>query len=307
MAASAELYACDPDEFTERRKTLAARARAAGDAAAARTIAALRRPTRAAWMVNALVRADPTVAARLAALGDQLRAGEAALDGASIRELSKTRRRLVDDLTGRALALAGAEQPTPAVREAITATFGAALADPQVAEQVAAGRLVRAARVTGFSPGLGSTWPGPDAPGQQAALAPRPGGDDDPARVREAQRQRRAAIAEARRAVAGAERAAARTAAALAERDRQVSAIEQQLATARQGAARASEQADQAQAALAAVRHALAGLEAADATELEADATELEAADAAGLEAADAAGLEAADAAGPADTDRPAP
>ena len=263
-AASAELYACDPDEFTERRKALSARARASGDAAAARAITALRRPTRAAWMVNALVRADPTVAVRLAALGDQLRAGEAALDGASIRELSRARRLLVDDLTSQALALAGAEQPTPAMREEISATFGAALADPQVAEQVAAGALVRAARVAGFSPGIGSAWPGPDVPVQQSALAARPGGDEEAARVREAQRQRRAAIAAARRAVAGAERAAAKAAVALAERDRQMSAIEQQLATARQGAARAGEQAGQARAALDAARQALARLESAD-------------------------------------------
>jgi Lon protease-like protein len=74
--AVTELYGADPQEFTDRRKELAAAARAAGDAAAAKQIAALRKPTRAAWVVNRLARADPGAPARLAALGAALRAAE---------------------------------------------------------------------------------------------------------------------------------------------------------------------------------------------------------------------------------------
>jgi hypothetical protein len=102
------------DLFTERRKVLAAGARAAGQPAAAKEIAGLRKPTRSAWAVNRLVRADPSAAGRLAALGDDLRAAEAALDGPRIRELSQARRELVDALVRQALSMTG--EPAPSAR-----------------------------------------------------------------------------------------------------------------------------------------------------------------------------------------------
>jgi hypothetical protein len=151
--ATAELYGSDPEEFTERRTALASQARAAGDRTAAKEIAGLRKPTRSAWMINQLVRADPGVADRLAGLGDELRAAEAALDGAKIRELSQERRKLVDTLIRRTLQQAGEQSPSAALREDLTATFGTALADPQVARDLADGTLVRAAHHADFGTG----------------------------------------------------------------------------------------------------------------------------------------------------------
>ena len=55
-AAAADLYSADPENFTARRKELAAQARRAGDAEAAKSIAALGKPTKSAWLVNKLVR-----------------------------------------------------------------------------------------------------------------------------------------------------------------------------------------------------------------------------------------------------------
>jgi Lon protease-like protein len=98
-AAADELYSADPAEFTDRRKALADAARAAGDAAAAKRIAALRKPTRAAWVVNRLARADPAAPDRLADLAAALRAAEEAKDGRRLRELSAARGPLVDSLT----------------------------------------------------------------------------------------------------------------------------------------------------------------------------------------------------------------
>ena len=152
--ATTELYGSDPEGFTERRSALAAQARAAGDRPAAKEIAGLRKPTRPAWMINQLVRADPGVADQLVQLGDELRAAAAALDGAKIRELSQARRRLVDTLIRQALQQAGEESPSAALREDLTATFGAALADPQVARDLAAGTLLRPVHRADFSPGL---------------------------------------------------------------------------------------------------------------------------------------------------------
>jgi hypothetical protein len=154
--AIAELYAGDPDVFVERRRDLASRARTVGDRQAAKTIAGLGKPTRSAWIVNNLVRADPSVAVSLGELGGKLRSGEAALDGASIRELSMQRRELVDSLVRRAMDEAGQGSPSVALRDEVTDTFNAAVADPDVAEQVAAGTLLKAVHWAGFGPSIGS-------------------------------------------------------------------------------------------------------------------------------------------------------
>ena len=58
------LYGVPPEEFTALRKELATAAKDRGDGEAARVIAAARRPTTAAWVVNELIRADPTARGR---------------------------------------------------------------------------------------------------------------------------------------------------------------------------------------------------------------------------------------------------
>src|SRR5580692_3720580 len=150
--AVAELYSSDPDEFVERRGALVARAREAGQAPAAKQITALRKPTRSAWVVNRLVRADPGVTAELAELGGELRAAQDSLDGAAIRELSQQRRELIESLVRRAFTVVGVSAPPAAIRDEVTATLGAALVDPQFASTLAAGALVRAVQAEGFGP-----------------------------------------------------------------------------------------------------------------------------------------------------------
>jgi hypothetical protein len=257
--AVAQLYASDPDAFTERRGILVAQARAAGEISAAKSIARLRKPTRSAWVVNQLVRAEPGVPSRLAALGDELRAAEGSLAGAKIRELSQARRQLIDALVRQALTMAGQDSPPAALREEITATFAAALADPQVAEQLAAGTLVHAERRAGFGYGGQATpTPVPSPAGRPpvpvaeaaeaaaAATAPVP-----PARARaeaEVEAEVEAAAAATARAVEAAAAAAVRAeceaaaaAAAKAERERR-----RAIAEAEQAVADASQAADAA-------------------------------------------------------------
>jgi len=149
-AAVAELYDADPQEFTDRRKALAAAARAAGDAAAAKQIAALRKPTRAAWVVNRLARTDPGAAARLASLAAALQAAQQAKDGPRLRELSAARGPLIDALAGQALDAAGVPDPPAGLREEVSATLTAALADPDVAAGFASGTLTHAVQWAGF-------------------------------------------------------------------------------------------------------------------------------------------------------------
>jgi hypothetical protein len=148
--AARELYTSDPADFTGRRAALAAGARSSGDAPSARAIAALRKPTRSAWVVNRLVHADPDVPSRIAALGSDLRSAEEALDGRRIRELSQQRRELISELTRQALAEAGQRSAPVSLQEEVSATLDAALADPQVARDLAEGRLLRAVERAGF-------------------------------------------------------------------------------------------------------------------------------------------------------------
>ena len=146
--AVAELYSADPDGFTERRQELIASAREAGEPAAAKQIAALRKPTRSAWVVNRLIREDPEVRARLDEMSSDLRAAAGSADGTRIRELTTARSRLVDELTRQALQVSDLPAPPAALREEVTATLDAAIADPGVAADL--GTLVRAAHWAGF-------------------------------------------------------------------------------------------------------------------------------------------------------------
>jgi hypothetical protein len=265
--AVAELYACDLEAFTERRGVLAAQARSAGEPAVAKEIAGLRKPTRSAWIVNQLVRSDPGVPSRLTALGDELRAAEAALDGARIRELSQARRQLVDALTRQALSAPGLPPASAALQEEVTATFRAALADPQVAEQLAAGTLLRAVRRAGFSsqgraalalvpPGDGRPSRAAAGAGSRAAPKPatRPAAEDAAAR---AERERGRAIADAERALADASLAADAARAAEQEQLGATRRIEEQLAEARERLADARSRARRATTAQRMAQHAL--------------------------------------------------
>jgi hypothetical protein len=268
--ATAELYGSDPEEFTERRTALASRARAAGDRAAAKEIAGLRKPTRSAWMINQLVRADPGVADRLAGLGDELRAAAAALDGAKIRELSQERRKLVDTLIRRTLQQAGEQSPSAALREDLTATFGAALADPQVARDLADGTLVRAAHHADFGTGApeltlvpppvdaAGTTPSPGrgasrtAGASRAAGVSRGQGPRSTRTTRPAGTGEEASAADEARAARAAERAKAAEEARAAEEDRAARAAraaedrQRAIAEAEQTLEEASREADQA-------------------------------------------------------------
>jgi len=246
--AVAELYSCDPGEFVERRGVLAARARAAGDAPAAKRIAGLRKPTRSAWVLNQLARSAPDAATEVAGLGEELRAAQRSLDGAALRELSLRRRQLIDALARQAFTVSGEDAPSPALRDEVTATLGAALADPQVAELLQAGALERAAHRDGFGPepAVPALALLPSSPGRARAPAPKRS-VAAPARAA----AQNAAAAPARAAAKGAAADPARAAATVtaladardkAERERRGQAI----AAAEQAAAEADEAADAA-------------------------------------------------------------
>jgi hypothetical protein len=228
--AVAELYSRDPDDFTQRRQDLVAQAREAGEQDAAKKISALRKPTRSAWVVNHLVRSDPQVPHRLAELSDQLRGGAA--DAARLRELTSARGRLVDELTRQALASVPAPPAAPSatLREEVTSTLDAAIADPEVAANL--GTLVRAAQWAGFgvAPFTGTA----STPARSAKKQPATPGPDPAEAAAERDRRYRERLDEAERAVAEAGRDVESAAGAERDLEDAVRRLEAELADARQ-------------------------------------------------------------------------
>ncbi|MFI6284686.1 hypothetical protein ACIBCM_08015 [Streptomyces sp. NPDC051018] len=245
-----ELYALRPAEFTSARDAYAAEARSAGDRAAARGIAELRRPTLAAWASNLLVCDDRAEADRFLRLGQALREAHRALDAGQLRELSRRRQSVIAALARRAQELAArAGQPVgESVRHEVEQILHSVLADPDAAARWATGRLVKAPPVpVGFTdvgpetvPARPGGRPAPDTGDRPPAArsgrtSPRVG-EKRRARLEAAREEAAEAAAEAtrredelRRAEESRETAAAR----LAGADEQVTALEKQLRRAR--------------------------------------------------------------------------
>lgn len=150
------LYWAPLKDFTAHRTKLTAAAKRRGDDAGAKRISAANKPTTAAWIVNRLALRDIDTKHRLAELGDRLRAAHAEMDGALIRDLSAEQHRLIVELTRAALEAAGVGNPSSAVRDDVTSTLQAAVADPEVRERL--GRLTRPEQWSGFGD-FGATAP----------------------------------------------------------------------------------------------------------------------------------------------------
>lgn len=151
-AATAELYAVAPDEFIATRTRLVQEAKAAGDAALAKEISGLRRPTVAAWVVNRAVRERPEEVRRLEDVGERMRAAQAQLDAARLRDLRSEREELVAGFVAAAAEVAeAAGRPLgPAALEEVRGTVVAALASDGATAAVASGHLTRALSYSGF-------------------------------------------------------------------------------------------------------------------------------------------------------------
>ena len=205
------LYGVDPAEFTALRTELVAAAKKRGDREAARTIGAARRPTTAAWVVNALVRAEAAATERLADIGERLRTAHAAMDGAKIRESSAAQRKLIDELVRTGFAAADVAHPSAALRDDVVGTLQAAVADPTVAARL--GRLERAERWSGFGEFGTVTAVGPTRAAKVTAPPETPPEPEPPAGPDERE------VAAARERVASAGRAARTAEQAKAEAD----------------------------------------------------------------------------------------
>src|SRR5512139_1903657 len=112
-----DLYAEHPDGFVAARQAAADEAREAGDATRAKRVAALRKPTVAAWLVNRLALKRPELVAGLGELAGSLRTAQRELRGEKLRELARQRRELVASLVDEARKLAVEADPALAKKQ----------------------------------------------------------------------------------------------------------------------------------------------------------------------------------------------
>lgn len=142
------VYAAAPTDFVATRKEQVALLRADGLREVAKEVGALRKPSVAAAAMNATVRADDPVVARLQDVGARMRHAQSALDAAALGGLRDERDEVLAAWVAAAREHSGAL--TAAVEAEVRATAVAALADAAAGEVVTSGSLTRALSYSGF-------------------------------------------------------------------------------------------------------------------------------------------------------------
>ena len=218
-----DLYGLALDQFIPERTALARELRKAGNRDGASEVAALKKPSVAAWAVNQLVRTQRKPMAELLEAGDGLRAAQDDVlagrgDAASLRGAVERERLAVAKLTdaARGLLSSDGEELSDTMVERVSETLHAAALDDDAREQVSGGRLERELRHVGlgaFGGGTPAPAPARRAPASKKAAEPEQKKQDRSARERanaqeEARKAARATEREARRRAERAERAA---------------------------------------------------------------------------------------------------
>ncbi len=256
-----QLYGLLPEEFTAARDSEVKRARADGDKQAASAIAGLRRPSLAAWLVNALVRHRRDEVEQLLALGEALRSAQQGLAGDQLRALARQRQQVLAAIGRQARALAR-ELGHPVSEDVgleVEQTLGAAMADPAIAEAVRSGRLTSPTSYAGL--GLDGDSAAPPAPRRLAVVREEPAtsaksaGKATKTKGPDADEQARRREEEARR------REAERRAAELEQARHEAAEAEQAYDEAAAAARAAQERHDEAEQAVEASRERIEALQ----------------------------------------------
>jgi hypothetical protein len=258
-----DLYGLPLDRFIPERTALARDLRSRKERDDAAAVAALRKPSVAAWAVNQLMRSQGSAVADLFAAGDALRGAQADLlagrgDGRTLRAAGERERAAVDTLVDAARGLLTTEghELSPAVVERVADTLHAAALDEDAREQVRAGRLERELRHVGL--GLGEAAPAAPAPPRPPAPKQRETRDAGQAdtKASRAEGAREARTAREQATAAQRERDAVRKGARTAEAQarRRAERSGHALRAAEERRARAAQALDEADEALAAAR-----------------------------------------------------
>jgi hypothetical protein len=249
-----DLYGLPLDQFVPERTALARELRKAGNRDEAGEVAALKKPSVAAWAVNQLVRTQQKPIAELLEAGDGLRAAQDDVlagrgDASSLRAAVERERLAVQQLTdgARGLLSSEGEELSDTMVERVSDTLHAAALDDDAREQVTGGCLEREWRHVGLGV-LGAPAPAPRAATKKKAASgrqkQRPVEEERELRERakareEARKEARATERETRRRAERAERAAQvalerrdSAAAVLREAEQQLDAAEAALAEA---------------------------------------------------------------------------
>lgn len=140
----ADLYELPLDRFTAARDSLARRLKADGDEEGSRRVAAMRKPSVAAWALNRVAREDPGAVARLIESHRKLRE---AGSREAVEDASLLRRQTVASLTD--AAMAGLGTGSQQTRDRINRTLLAVATDQEGESDLQAGTLVRELEPTG--------------------------------------------------------------------------------------------------------------------------------------------------------------
>lgn len=146
-----ELYGRPLSEFIAARKEAAD---GAGDKELAEQVKALRKPSAAAWAVNALARERAELVEEVVELGEQLRDAQSDSDGSRTRLLDRARRDLTRQAIDEATELARTSGGTLSAQAAagVEETLRAAMTDPDAANAVQDGLLVTTFAASPFEP-----------------------------------------------------------------------------------------------------------------------------------------------------------
>jgi len=205
-----DLYGLPLDRFVAERTALARELRGAGRREEAGEVAALRKPSVAAWAVNQLVRTQGRAVDELFEAGDALRKAQDGVlagrdDAGSLRSAAARERAAVDELSQAARGLLSSQghELSATIIERVSDTLHAAALDDDARNHVRGGRLERELRHVG----LGTTGPVPRAAPGRAKDKDK---DKDKAVERAAAEERATARAGARAAEREARRRAER-------------------------------------------------------------------------------------------------
>ncbi len=176
-----DLYGLALDEFVSERAALAKALRADKRRDEAAEVAALRKPSIAAWAVNQLVRTQHDAVQALFHAGDGLRGAQEDLlagrgDGRKLRAAGACEREAVDRLVeaARGLLTSAGHELSAAVVQRVDDTLHAAALDEEAREQIRGGCLERELRHVGLGLGFGESLAATPEPraAKRAAVSP---------------------------------------------------------------------------------------------------------------------------------------